>query len=211
MAKNVKSKPKIDTVDTATVEAAIRAKDIGKKIRQLRLKRSMGLAELGRQVGLSASFLSQVETGRVIPTMRNLSRIALAFKQDFSYFLAEDENCFFFRISRAKDRIRLHIQEKEVTIVLADNLGILLPDHQAVPCVADFLTGAEGAPFRPRIFAGLELVYVISGSLVLSTEHTTEVLHPEDSAWVDSNSSRHYRCHGEEPARALIMTFPVRS
>ncbi len=34
----------------------------------------MGLVELGRHTGLSASFLSQLETGRVVPTLRNLAR-----------------------------------------------------------------------------------------------------------------------------------------
>ena len=39
----------------------------------------MGLVELGRHTGLSASFLSQLETGRVVPTLRNLARVAMVF------------------------------------------------------------------------------------------------------------------------------------
>src|ERR1700709_1954764 len=84
--KTGKSGSSIDVVDAHTVDTSIRAKGIGQKIRRLRLKRSMGLLELGQLVGLSASFLSQLETGRVIPTMRNLARIAMAFKKDLSYF-----------------------------------------------------------------------------------------------------------------------------
>ncbi len=72
MAKRVKSSLSLDTVNEAIVDALIEAKGIGQKIRRLRLKRSMGLAELGKEVGLSASFLSQLENGRVIPTLRNL-------------------------------------------------------------------------------------------------------------------------------------------
>ena len=101
MAKTVKTNPPVDTVDEATVETAIETKKIGEKIRRLRLRRSMGLVELGQQVGLSASFLSQLETGRVIPTLKNLARIALVFKKDFSYFLSEETEAVF-RVSRAK-------------------------------------------------------------------------------------------------------------
>ena len=72
MVKTGKTELLVDTVDEATAEASIEAKNIGEKIRRLRLKRSMGLVELGQQVGLSASFLSQLETGRVVPTLRNL-------------------------------------------------------------------------------------------------------------------------------------------
>src|ERR1700752_1004938 len=111
MDSPVKPLRPVDTVDEATVESSIEAKNIGDKIRRRRLKRSMGLVELGQQVGLSASFLSQLETGRGIPTLRNLARIALVFKKDFSYFLSEETETVF-RISRAKDRIHLPVGEK---------------------------------------------------------------------------------------------------
>src|ERR1700743_3754678 len=104
------------------VEESIRAANIGAKIRRLRLKRSMGLVELGQQVGLSASFLSQLETGRVVPTLRNLARIALAFKKDFSYFLSEETDQLF-RISRAKDQIRLPMGEKSDPFLLSESMG----------------------------------------------------------------------------------------
>jgi transcriptional regulator with XRE-family HTH domain len=206
MAKRVKSSLCLDTVNEAIVDALIEAKGIGQKIRRLRLKRSMGLAELGKEVGLSASFLSQLENGRVIPTLRNLSRIALVFKKELSYFF-RDENDKVFRVSRGKDRIRLVVGE----FLLSDSMSVLIPDRHIVPCIADFLPGIEGAAFHPQVFPGLELVYVIDGSLALSTDGKTELLHSEDSAWIDGSTSRQYRCHEEKPARALIVTFALQS
>jgi transcriptional regulator with XRE-family HTH domain len=73
-------------IDPETAEAFIAEKHIGERIKRLRLKKSMGLVELGRHTGLSASFLSQLETGRVVPTLRNLARIAMVFSKDLSYF-----------------------------------------------------------------------------------------------------------------------------
>jgi transcriptional regulator with XRE-family HTH domain len=166
----------------------------------------MGLAELGKEVGLSASFLSQLENGRVVPTLRNLSRIALVFKKELSYFFRE-ENDKVFRVSRGKDRIRLVVGE----FLLSDSMSVLVPDRHIVPCIADFLPGIEGAAFHPQIFPGLELVYVIDGSLTLSTEEKTELLRSEDSAWIDGSTSRQYRCHEDKPARALIVTFALQS
>jgi len=206
MAERVKSNLSLDTVNQAIVDALIEGKGIGPKIRRLRLKRSMGLAELGKEVGLSASFLSQLENGRVVPTLRNLSRIALVFNQELSYFF-RDETDRVFRVSRAKDRIRLAVGE----FLLSDSMSVLVPDHHIVPCVADFVPGVEGAAFHPQIFAGLELVYVMSGPLTLSTEDRTELLHTEDSAWIDGGTSRLYRCHEDKPARALIVTFALQS
>jgi transcriptional regulator with XRE-family HTH domain len=200
----------IDTVDEATAEASIEAKNIGEKIRRLRLKRSMGLVELGQQVGLSASFLSQLETGRVVPTLRNLARIALVFKKDFTYFLSEETDAVF-RVSRAKDRIRLPVGEKADPFLLSESMSVLIPDRNVVPCIAHFLPGVEGAAFQPPPTPGLELVYVIQGPLVLWTENRTEVLHTEDSVWIDRSTQRLYRCHEDKPARALIITFALQS
>ena len=209
MAKSEKPGPSIDVVSASTVDASIKAKGIGQRIRRLRLKRSMGLVELGEMVGLSASFLSQLETGRVIPTMRNLARIALAFKKDLAYFLAEEETTAFFRISRAKDRIRLPVGDKEETFLYSDSMSILLRESNTVPCIAEFLPGIANAEFRPNVFPGLELIYVIEGSLVLSTETKTELLEAHDSAWIDGNTKRKYECHEQSRARALIMTFAL--
>jgi len=166
----------------------------------------MGLVELGQEVGLSASFLSQLENGRVVPTLRNLSRIAMVFKKELSYFF-RDESEKVFRVSRGKDRIRLVVGE----YLLSDSMSVLVPDRHIVPCIADFLPGIEGAAFHPQLFSGLELVYVINGPLTLSTEDKTELLHAKDSAWIDGSTSRRYQCHEEKPARALIVTFALQS
>jgi transcriptional regulator with XRE-family HTH domain len=210
MVKTGKADPPVDTVDEATAEASIEARNIGEKIRRLRLKRSMGLVELGQEVGLSASFLSQLETGRVVPTLRNLARIALVFKKDFSYFLSEDTDAVF-RVSRAKDRIRLPVGEKEDPFLLSESMSVLIPDRNVVPCIAQFLPGVEGAAFHPPPAPGLELVYVIQGPLVLWTANRTEVLETEDSVWIDRNTNRVYRRHVDKPARALIITFALQS
>jgi transcriptional regulator with XRE-family HTH domain len=192
MVKTDRTNSPVDTVDEAIAEASIEAKKIGEKIRRLRLKRSMGLVELGQQVGLSASFLSQLETGRVVPTLRNLARIALVFKKDFSYFVSEETDAIF-RVS------------------LSESMSVLVPDRNVVPCLAHFLPGVEGGAFHPPPAAGLELTYVIQGPLVLWTENRTEVLETEDSGWIDRNTNRQYRCHEDKPAKALIITFSLQS
>src|SRR6201985_1036654 len=92
--------------DTETTEKFIAEKHTGERIKRLRLKKSMGLVELGKHTGLSASFLSQLETGRVVPTLRNLARIAMVFSKDLSYFF-EPEPASLFRVHRKEDRVRM--------------------------------------------------------------------------------------------------------
>ena len=82
-------------IDPQSAESFIGEKKIGERIKRLRLKKSMGLVEMGKHTGLSASFLSQLETGRVVPTLRNLARIAMVFSKDLSYFFDPEPHTLF--------------------------------------------------------------------------------------------------------------------
>jgi transcriptional regulator with XRE-family HTH domain len=206
LAKRVYTNSVLDAVDDSSVEASLKEKAIGPKIRRLRLKRSMSLIELGKRTALSASFISQLETGRVIPTLRNLARISMVFEKELSYFFLEEEGPSF-RTSHAKDRIRLPIEEKNSPRVISESLSALVPDRRIVPCVAEFLPGIEDAAFDPPIFQGLELVYIIHGSLAVSTKTENQQLRAGDSVWIDGNAKRRYQCHGGAPTKAMIITF----
>ena len=73
---------------------------IGDKLRALRLKKSMGLVELGRHTGLSAAMLSKVERGKLFPTLPTLLRIALVFSVGLEYFFSDDQKRHVLAIVR---------------------------------------------------------------------------------------------------------------
>jgi transcriptional regulator with XRE-family HTH domain len=188
------------------VEESIRAANIGGKIRRLRLKRSMGLVELGQRTGLSASFLSQLETGRVVPTLRNLSRIALVFGLDLSHFFVTDrQQCF--RISRGKLRSRLTV-DKGAGKMISESMRVLVPDQSLVPCLAEFPASETGASFLPEIFEGEEFVYMLAGELTIRSAAGEATLEQEDVLWVAGNVERVYHCAAGETAKAMIITHP---
>ena len=49
-----------------TLKSGLENYGIGEKLRLLRLKKKMGLVELGRHTGLSAALLSKVERGKSV-------------------------------------------------------------------------------------------------------------------------------------------------
>jgi transcriptional regulator with XRE-family HTH domain len=189
------------------IEDLIKAKGIGQKIRKLRLKRSMGLVELGQKTGMSASFLSQLETGRVVPTLRNLSRVAMVFAKELGYFF-EEKTPNPLRISRRAERVRLPIGEKSAPHLISESMSALIPDRSLVPCIADFLPNSTTSRFEPHIFRGEEFVYVVEGSISLFADDHRHVLEAGDIAWIDGSTRRSYRCSDSKPARALIITRP---
>jgi len=193
-------------VDPARVEQQIDDKLIGERIRALRLRRSMGLVELGRLTGLSASFLSQLETGRVVPTIRNLARIALVFEKDLSCFFKQERKVNFRRLAKS-DRIPITRKQKLNARFVSESLGSLIPDRHIVPCLAEFLPNGDECEFTPKLFAGTEFIYVLSGQLDLcASNHDVQFLETGDVCWIDARTPRQYLCRGNGTARALIVT-----
>jgi transcriptional regulator with XRE-family HTH domain len=191
------------------IENSIQAAGIGDKIRRLRLKRSMGLMELGRLTGLSASFLSQLETGRVVPTLRNLSRIALVFQKDLYYFFEESRQSRF-RISRGKSRSRLTLK-KGSSPIISESMSVLIPDRSVVPCIAEFPAADSETTFTPEVFEGEEFVYVLAGSVTFSVNAKVEEVEEGDVLWTDGSVAREYRSKAGQSARLMIVTCPVKS
>ena len=206
-AVQVMDENEIDVVETAKVEQTIDDKGIGDRIRRLRLKRSMGLVELGQRTGLSASFLSQLETGRVIPTIRNLAKIALVFEKDLAYFFRQDRSVSFRALKRS-DRVRLTRNLKDGSRFISESLSSLVPDSRMIPCLAEFRPGEESCEFTPKIFPGFELVYVVEGSVGLTTPTERQQLTHGDVGWIDGRTRRQYVSTGDEGAKAMIVTFP---
>ena len=193
-------------VDTETAERFIEEKRIGERIKRLRLKKSMGLVELGRHAGLSASFLSQLETGRVVPTLRNLARIAMVFSKDLSYFF-ECEPQAIFRIHRQKERVRLPQTGVEPPTYYFESLGYMVPDRHMDPYFAEFVPLAGEMEPKAHMHAGFEFLYVLQGELDLRHGDQECTLAEGDAVYFDAGSAHSYRCAGKKPARAIIVTM----
>jgi transcriptional regulator with XRE-family HTH domain len=204
-AENVPTTEEAPSVHPAAAENLLSAARLGERIKKLRLKKSMGLVELGRKTGLSASFLSQLETGRVVPTLRNLARIALVFDKDLSHFFDTGEQRVF-RVQRKKDRVRLPMGGPEPDYI-AESFGILIPEGGLRPCLAEFLPGDDRAAFHPKQYPGVEMVYVLSGSVAVERKGEPHQLDARDVLYVSGETQRTYRSAGTEPAQALIISF----
>jgi len=193
-------------VDGESVESIILEKRIGERIKHLRLRKSMGLVELGRHTGLSASFLSQLETGRVVPTLRNLARIAMVFSKDLSYFF-EPEPQILFRVHRGKDRVRLPQSGVPDPSYYFESLGYMVPDRQLDPYLAEFVPGKSGAEPRPHQHFGCEFLFVLSGALEIRHGANTHRVEQGDAIYFDASTVHSYACCGDTPATALIVTL----
>ena len=193
-------------IDPATAEAFIAERRIGERIKKLRLKKSMGLVELGKHTGLSASFLSQLETGRVVPTLRNLARIAMVFSKDLSHFF-EPEPHTLFRVHKKHERVRLPQTGVDDPTYYFESLGYMVPDRHLDPYYAEFIPLKAATDVRPHVHPGYEFLYMLEGELDIRHGDKVHTVQAGDGVYFDASTPHSYRCAGKTSAVALIVTM----
>src|ERR1043165_6114788 len=92
---------------STTLQEGLSEYAIGTKLRALRLKKKMGLVELGKHTGLSPALLSKLERGRLFPTLPTLLRIALVFSVGLEFFFTGARDKPLVAIVRKAERIQL--------------------------------------------------------------------------------------------------------
>lgn len=180
---------------------------IASKIKRLRLRKSMGLAELALHTGLSPAMLSKLENGRVIPTLQTLTRIALVFSVGLEHFF-DRSGSISTAIVRPEER--QSFDEKMGTDAAVYRFECL--DYKAV----DRRSSAFIAHFTPRPpetvplhhHNGGEFIYVLSGLLGLKQDNEEAQLRTGDSVYFDSSVPHGYRQIGTEACCALVVTIP---
>jgi mannose-6-phosphate isomerase-like protein (cupin superfamily) len=161
---------------------------------------------LGKHTGLSASFLSQLETGRVVPTLRNLARIAMVFSKDLSYFF-ESEPSSLFRIHRRKERVRLPQTGVENPTYFFESLGYMVPDRHMDPYFAEFIPLTKEMEPKGHMHPGFEFLYLLDGELELRHGDHECKLEAGDAVYFDASTPHSYQCAGKKPAGAIIVTM----
>src|SRR5579862_9588565 len=102
----VDCKEKEEQMLNRTIVEGLEPYRVGEKIRTLRLRKSMGLVELGKHTGLSPAMLSKLERGKLFPTLPTLLRIALVFGVGLEYFFTDERKRHVVAIARKKERMR---------------------------------------------------------------------------------------------------------
>jgi transcriptional regulator with XRE-family HTH domain len=205
-AGTLKDKKKEGGRLSPALEDGLRSYAIAERLRALRLKKKMGLVELGQHTGLSPALLSKLERGRLFPTLPTLLRIAMVFSVDLQYFFAGPRERPVVAIVRRKDRVRLPDTPGTPHVnFFFESLDFPAAERRLNAYYADFPPVAE-EHVRPHAHAGAEVVYVLTGCLELRVGEQTHVLDAGDSIYFDSGIPHAYRRHDRQPCAAMIVT-----
>src|SRR5690349_16127422 len=150
---------------SATLKSGLGDYDIGGKIRTLRLKKKMGLVELGQHTGLSPAMLSKIERGRLFPTLPTLLRIALVFGVGLEFFFAGAREQPLVAVVRKRDRVRLPERpQPRDSAFHFESLDYPAVERRFNSFYAEFQP-LEPEQVRRHQHAGAEFIYVLQGRL----------------------------------------------
>src|SRR5688572_29902295 len=191
---------------SATLNAGLQGYGIGAKIRALRLKKKMGLVELGRHTGLSPAMLSKIERGRLHPTLPTLLRIALVFSVGLEFFFAGAREKPLVAVVRKAQRVRLPDRPggQHATFKF-ESLDYPATERRFNSYYAEFLPATKDN-VRPHAHPGVEFIYVLHGRLTVGITGEEHAVAAGDSMYFDSSLPHFYKRTGGHTCAALVVT-----
>jgi transcriptional regulator with XRE-family HTH domain len=192
------------------LERVLSSYEIGARIRQLRLRKKIGLVDLGKHTGLSASMLSQLENGKLVPTLPTLARISMVFDVGLDHFFVDKKRRRTFLIVRAGSRMRFPDRPGSPTPdYFFECLAFSAQEKSLQAYLAEFPKRSP-SEVAEHIHDGAEFVHVLEGTLSIRYQGEDHTLERGDSVYFDSSEPHSYRGDSRQSAKALVVTTPPR-
>ena len=191
-----------------TIEQGLNSYGIGEKLRALRLKKKIGLVELGQHTGLSPALLSKLERGKLYPTLPTLQRIAMVFSVGLDFFFTDDRNRRVVAVVKRSERLRFPERPGARDVAFSfESLDFPAVERKLNAFYAEFnpVTESKG---KVHLHSGVEFIYVLGGKLSLKVKDDEHVLENGDSIYFDSGVPHSYRRIGKGSCTALVVTVP---
>lgn len=174
--------------------------DLGQVLKTLRQERGLTLAQLGEQVGLSASYLSQVERGVTMPSLLRVADLARVLSVDVHTFFQEDVTP---PIVVRRHQGQPLLQAPDVTIEL---LSPNSPQKEIEPYCLVLRPGAARGPLPQH--QGEEFGFVLQGQLTVTVGDEVFLLHDGDSIHFQGAQPHAWRNEGESEGVVLWAISP---
>lgn len=189
-----------------TITEGLKPYALGEKLRGLRLKKSMGLVELGKHTGLSPAMLSKLERGKLFPTLPTLLRIAMVFSVGLDYFFTDERKRHVVAVVRKKERLRFAEKMGGVEVVYHfESLDFPANERRFSGFLAHFEVG-RSEKIKLHQHAGVEFLYVVQGKLHLTIGTDVHSLEAGDSIYFDSSVRHGYRGTSSHSTTAVVVT-----
>lgn len=193
-----------------TVQRVLSSYDLGRKLRHLRLRKKIGLVDLGKHTGLSASMLSQLENGKLVPTLPTLARIAMVFDVGLEYFFTDRTKRALCSVIRAGERFRFPDRADSPSPAWHFECLAYSTQEKSMQAYLAVFEPREPDQITDHVHDGAEFLYVLEGKLAVVYAGEELLLDKGDSAYFDGAQPHGYRACDDARATAVVITTPPR-
>ncbi|MBN1586734.1 MAG: helix-turn-helix transcriptional regulator [Candidatus Omnitrophica bacterium] len=179
-------------------------KIVGIQMKRLRRERQITLRELAHKVGVSASFLSQVEQGKTSPSLVTLKKVADHLQTTVGNLVGEQHKVLDDPVVREADRDAIRDIGSDIKMFVLSNPG---PTKQMQPLLFELEREASSGTDVYTHY-GQEFVLVLKGSLELNLEDKTYQLKKGDSIYFNSHTPHSFRNIHQGKTEALWVVTP---
>jgi transcriptional regulator with XRE-family HTH domain len=178
--------------------------EIGDRLKRFRTSRKLTMKQLARQVGVSESYISQLEKGGVNPSLGTLKKIAAALDVNIVAFFAVDSGEDDVVLSKSARREIVYPGGK----IRAQLMVSKLNDKTMEPLYTIIEPG--GDTMDPYIHArgGEEFGVVIRGELLLTVDDTEYHLKEGDSFYFKSDRPHRWANPGHVTTEIVWVITP---
>ncbi|MFN8196488.1 MAG: helix-turn-helix domain-containing protein [Nocardioidaceae bacterium] len=196
--------------------------EIGARLRHARTANGASLRSVAQAVGVSASLLSQVETGKTQPSVSTLYAIVhhlgISLDEVMGIATAPPAADPHQAVGTSAPSSLPAVQRSADNPVIEMENGVRwerLATGTGDPTESLLVTYAPGASSsvegKLMRHSGVEFAYLIEGELTLQLEFDTHVLRAGDSLHFDSVRPHLYHNHGAVPARGVWVVVGRRA
>jgi transcriptional regulator with XRE-family HTH domain len=175
---------------------------LGRKIRDLRLRRGLTVQQLAEASGLSKGFISQVENDRTSPSLATLRDLARALDTSVAYLVVEEEQVPYLVRAHERPRVAVGGNTSRVEVLSAQpkrNLELLLAE----------LPPGMSAGDKRHYHHGEECILCMEGRVSVTCGDHVLVLEAGDSCHYDGRLPHAVENAGTGTAKILIAITPA--
>ena len=176
--------------------------DIGSRLKDIRTRLGMSQRHLARISGVANATISQIEAGRLNPTVSMLKKVLDGFPMSLAEFFADDYEVadrMFFRAEELTEIAEGGVSFRQVGANLR-NRSIQLLKERYQPGAS---TGKHAITHE-----GEECGIVLSGRLEVTVADQTAVLRAGDAYYFKSDQPHRFRNPGNEPCELITACSP---
>jgi len=177
---------------------------VAHNISRIRREKGITLRELARRVGVSASFLSQLEKGKTSPSLATLKSVATQLQTTISSLMGENQALTDNPVVRSMERKVLKGKGSKMEMYLLSNPN---PTYQMEPLLFEMKNGATSGEAAYSHF-GQEFVLVLKGALEINLGDEKHFLRQGDSIYYNSNTPHSFKNPGKGKTEALWVVTP---